>query len=172
MGISKIIKDLGYNKANAHGILATRSFDSKKIGFLAREDSRIINQKEICSQLRQIGVDIIEDIKSKNATQRVKIISKYDILISPPGSDNINAALFSRDDCLLVYMQTFIPKDTARNPYYTLAGYRYYLPVLHRTLFWLADTKNGMHGGTWATKKLIEMLRSYGIQILRSNEYD
>lgn len=172
MGITKAFKELGIRNIKSINVLAERSSNYNKVGFLAREDSRILNQSEISSQLRRMGVDIIEGIKGYNVIERVKLISKYDIIISPPGSDNINAALFSRDDCLLIYMQSSIPSNTTTNPYYTLAGYRYYLPVLQRTLFWQASKQQDMHSGEWSIKELIGMLASYGIRSLRSFEQD
>jgi hypothetical protein len=103
--------------------------------YLSRVDSRVLNQNEIEAYLsKRYGVKIISDITRLGYAEKSKELVMHDRIISPPGSDNINALCFSSPQSLLVQMIPVMTSDLLDSPFTSHACLRYLLPFLHRTV--------------------------------------
>jgi hypothetical protein len=131
--------------------------------FLSRADSRVLNQDKIENYLtREYGVTIINDMSRFSYAEKVKQLLMFDKIISPPGSDNINALCFSSPNSLLVQMIPVMTSDLLGSPFTSQACLRYLLPFLHRTVL-ISSRKDekatDINSGTWDLDAFDDILR-------------
>ena len=136
---------------------ASARLTKPRIGYLRRSDQRISNQALIQSHLvRNWDAAIIDPLQSHSFKSKSEILSKFDVLIVPPGSENINAFLFARSDCKFVQLMSVSVQEMLSSPFTSYAGLRYQLPFLSRIAY-VAGMRNSatdINSGIWSTESL------------------
>ena len=103
------------------------------IAFLTRGDQRIINEQEIVDSLQKNwNCQIISDLSTYSYAQKADLLKAFDVLVLPPGSDNINAFLFAKSSARFVQLIPASFSEMIENPFYSFASLRYMLPFLER----------------------------------------
>ena len=150
--ISEILKSDDFKESittHVHGNIPGRG---NRTGFVARSYPRVLNEERIIEKLIAANVGSvarIKDVEKVPLRYRKELFSSFDVIYMPPGSDNINAFLFSDYDCHLVQMINQDLDEWFQNPFLSIAGMRYMLPYLHRIAFWKSSISTGTHTGYW-----------------------
>lgn len=153
-----LVREFMCNPISPSNISSSR----KSILFLERPDKRVANQDELVTYLRnKWHADSRKNIHQISYAQKQEIFSSYDLIILPPGSDNINGFCFSGLSCKFIQLSPVEASDLLRNPFLSYASMRYCLPFLHRTDFLPAKPK-GQNGnllsGSWETSRLESLI--------------
>ena len=137
--------------------------------YLGRNDGRIKNQKTIEEYLsKNFEARIVRDMQRYNYTQKRELISSYNNIVMPPGSENINALCFSNSKCNLYQMIPGPISKVLESPFTSYAGLRYLLPFLHRLVFIPGNQNNSLNEpntGEWAIEDIQDAIKCRKIRI-------
>jgi hypothetical protein len=134
---------------------------SNRSGFLNREDGRIENGAELENHLStRYGTTIINSMSKLNYAQKAALLSPFQTLLLPPGSDNINAFCFAPKTTKLIQLTPIPNQDILSSPFYSYAGIRYALPFLDRIALVpsIAVGSQGLNSGKWHTQDIDEAI--------------
>ncbi len=146
--------------------LVKEAFDLKKLGthsknyhvknstlYLSRADNRVLNQELIEAYLlSHFEATIMKDMHAHSFAQKKDVLSSFDRIIMPPGSDNINALCFSDATSILFQMIPVPTNELLASPFTSYAGLRYLIPFLHRLVFIPGEPmalSGESNSGTW-----------------------
>jgi hypothetical protein len=115
-------------------------------------NDRILNQQDVLSQLVKSGIHPYHGIHMLPIKKRIDLLKNAREIVVPPGSDNVNAILFTRDSCEILQMLC-MPKhiNQLQRRLFYYSGVRYLLPVLSRLKFWIASRSRDLLAGEWET---------------------
>ena len=132
----------------------------KKIGIIRRHDDRVQNLEEILVYLSKVfELIIIENIEALSFEKKSEYFSQFDILLVPPGSDNINAMCFCKKECIILLLSPFVMNDKIlEDPYYSIAGLRYDLPFLNKIVRIPPILQTGQLSAIWCSKAIRESI--------------
>lgn len=107
----------------------------KTIGYLARLDSRIKNQDHLIAYLvARWNAVIVPNMSNLTFDEKQQALKEIDILILPPGSENINAFLLASNKTQFIQLIPGSVREMIRNPFKSFAGLRYQLPLMNRLI--------------------------------------
>ena len=123
-----LIQHFGHTKAKLNG-------STIRIGFITRDDDRVINQRDLIEHLSiKWNAKPISKIHLLDFGQKQRLLNSFDILITPPGSDNINAFLFSSKRTYIIQLNPFEVNFEHNNPFHTFACIRYQITEMERII--------------------------------------
>ena len=134
---------------------------SKKIYLSRMSNDRVINQNQVNKLMDLHGFFNLNNIHEFSIPDRMSMLNECTQIIVPPGSDNVNAILFSPDTCNVIQMLSISPHqslyETRLHHYSSL---RYILPLFDRIKFWLANEVHSNISGKWSEFKIAFSLPS------------
>jgi hypothetical protein len=151
---------------NSSGQAKTQTTNS--IGFLSRDDGRIENSAELEEHLTTFhGARIIKQMEGLSYAEKAALLSSFETLVLPPGSDNINAFCFSDNATKLIQLSPIPIQKTLSTPFYSYAGIRYALPFLDRITLVprIENRSQELINGNWCTREIDQAIsRANAIQ--------
>ena len=130
---------------------------TNSIGFLSRDDGRIGNLAELEEHLKTShGAQIINQLERRSYVEKALLLSSFETLVLPPGSDNINAFCFSDNATKLIQLSPIPFQKTLSSPFYSYAGIRIALPFLDRITIVprIENESQELLKGNWCTREI------------------
>jgi len=157
--VFKMLSDFFVSSSPSLQPLASYQNSLPVCGYFVRDDNRVSNCCQIQQELvRYASADILRNLHLESFESKIRLISRYSTLVLPPGSDNINAFLFSSSSCRFVQLIAHSLISSHRSPFHSFALMRYLLPFLSRTTFVEADSRSDLLGGNWPTAQILSAL--------------
>lgn len=126
------------------------SSGSCQIALVRDNNDRVKNNSYCASLLGSHDFQLVSSIYKLSFHERLNLLRNCKDLVVPPGSDNVNAFLFSPESCNIVQMQCLPSLDSQYEMrLFNHSGMRYCLPFLYRFSFWIPDRKFSLNSGEW-----------------------
>ena len=138
-------------------IVKNQAHSINGMAFLIRDDGRIENSSELEAHLTSFyGTSIINPMAQLSYAEKSALLKPFEVLVLPPGSDNINAYCFAPKKTRFIQLTPISNQDILSSPFYSYAGIRYSLPFLDRITLVPSITtgSQGLNSGKWCTQDI------------------